>query len=648
MYHYTLKTNNNLSQQYTAEIGKRCVSPEMENAVRQFLSKHSCSLDAYSSLDELLKFYDLESATELSSEQLSEIKAKVYIESINKAAESYSDLTSQPLSKNDIKVKTAKNEKGIGELHPETNAFFLKERQIFANPFGIDAMYSWSVPGGDGKNSSLYLLDYGIEQNKDLDGAVNIISNPTPDSHGTSTMGIIKMLDNDELGIGIAPNAEAYFYPYQSPQYPSKFVESFLLSLNYLEPGDVINCSFQTEAGPLVTVPLAHATFKFLTDAGIVLVIIAGNKTNNLDNITDENGKYILNVNSPDYVDSGAIIAGGCLARTDLPRALNFGSIVDTMAFCEDVFSTAGTYYMYFGGTSAAAPIISGVILNIQSALREAGRPPLRPHEVKALLRDHNNGQPSSTVYPGEHLSLPSLRKIFNNLGLPEGGYDSNYGVSTAELDEMSSKVDALFTDKSHTVLKPDVSAKDIAQVNDYLTAAAYCEIKLNLIKELSDAYDILFSSAETILPPESITDISQWTFTQHDSIEVTSDGIDIHCNLSPRVYSIGFSYNKSLQLKANERYRVIVNFRVKSWAGVSTRLAFGAVSIENGEVLDPQLGISFTFSNYHMASDQQLFIDYIPDIDRTMESMPAFYLDTGIEKKEIVLNIKDISIIRY
>lgn len=620
----------------------------MEKDARHFLSKNNCSQNAYHALDELLKFYHLESAVELSTEQLNEVKGKVYVDAFYKTSKLYTDLTSRPLSKNDIKFKAAKNEKGIGELHPETNPFFLKERQIFANPFGIDAMYSWSVPGGDGNNSSLFLLDYGIWQNTDLDGAVNIISNPTPDSHGTSTMGIIKMLDNDELGIGIAPNATAYFYPFPSMQSPSEFTQAFLLSLNYLESGDVINCSFQTVSGPLVSEPLAHAVFKFLTDAGIIVVIIAGNSTNDLDDITDENGRYILNVNSPDYVDSGAIIVGGCLARIDLPRALNFGSIVDTMAFCEDVFATSGSYYMYFGGTSAAAPIISGVILNIQSALKEAGRPPLLPHEVKALLRDHNNGQPSSTVYPTEHVMLPSLRKIFTNLGLPEGGYDSNYGVSVAEQDELSSKVDALFTDKNHTALNPDVSAKDIAQVNDYLTASPYCELKLMLTREVLNAYDILFSSAEMLLSSGSITDISQWTFTQHDSIDVTSDGIEIHCNKNSVVDHIGLSYNNPLQFKAGERYRIIINFRVKSWEGGATPLSFGAISIEDGTVQDSQSGISFTFSSYHIASDQQLFIDYLPDEDFKSEAMPAFYLNTWNKQKEIIVTINDIVVISY
>jgi subtilisin family serine protease len=642
MNQYIVKMKASASS-YDGKNLKQILPDNIKERARIFLNKHSCSKESHEYLDNLSSYYTFTSADELSEIQLNRLRSEHNTDSVYKYIAPEADNNSlTPIGP--VKQKVEGSVKNIGEFQPENNPYFIEQRQVFANPFGIDALYSWSVPGGDGSQASIYVVDNGIDDVEDFEGTVNILASEEKLQHGTAVTGLMKMQDNNIAGIGISPKSTAYFH--YVPKSTEEIVAVLLKALDFLEPGDVINFSYQREYLPVILEPLYFDAIKTLTEAGIVFVLIAGNDTKNLDEVTNSEGKYILNVNSPDYADSGAIIVSGCLPEFNLPRALNYGSIVDTMAFCEGALTVStGDNGTLFGGTSAAAPIISGVVLNIQSALKAAGRPPLKPKEVRALLRDHNNGQSSSTIYPSEHVSLPSLRKIFTTLGLPAGSYDGNYAVDTNTLKAMQDKVDGLFLDKEHTVLVDTVNAGTINDVEEYLNNSPFCELKRSLLAEIQNAYKLIFKSAVELIPSSKLLDPENWEFSGQKSVTSGPDGLVLA--YSDGSDHLGISYRDKLVFEKGKRYRFRLSYKVFKGGLGGAMLNFGAISIEDGSAINSDMAVTGMFKmTYRLNIDQEIFLDYIPEEDLVTTGVPAFYF--SYISASITLRINSVSVISY
>ena len=132
-----------------------------------------------------------------------------------------------------------------------------------------------------------------------------------------------------------------------------------------------------------------------------------------------------------EFRDSGAIIVSACSSGLPHNKAYytNHGNRVDCFAYGESVY-TAGnfpkssgmavnTYTTRFGGTSAAAAIVTGAVIAIQSISEKYNEVRLSPQQLRYLLssklyntNSENNGKDRIGV-------MPDLQKIIDNI-LPE------------------------------------------------------------------------------------------------------------------------------------------------------------------------------------------------------------------------------------
>jgi hypothetical protein len=181
---------------------------------------------------------------------------------------------------------------------------------------------------------------------------------------------------------------------------------------------------------PVETDPANFDAIRVAVASGIVVVEAGGNGSNDLDAWTDASGKHILNRNSADFMDSGAILVGAGTAATphDRESFSNFGSRVDCYGWGDSIVSSgygdlAGSgntsYTATFGGTSGASPIITGAALLLQGLYSASTGSVLSPQQVRALLSNPNTGTAQGNNVAGNIGVMPDLKAIAqNSLGL--------------------------------------------------------------------------------------------------------------------------------------------------------------------------------------------------------------------------------------
>src|SRR5262249_27401858 len=130
-------------------------------------------------------------------------------------------------------------------------------------------------------------------------------------------------------------------------------------------------------------------------------------------------------------VDSGAIIVGAGVPPVghhgrERSRASfsNYGSMLDAQAWGYEVMTTGygdlsggleeHWYTNGFGGTSAAAAIVTGALACVQSARRRRGLAPLDARGARRLLRSAGSPQQADAGFPVSQRigNLPDLRRM--------------------------------------------------------------------------------------------------------------------------------------------------------------------------------------------------------------------------------------------
>jgi len=176
----------------------------------------------------------------------------------------------------------------------------------------------------------------------------------------------------------------------------------------------------------------------------------AGNGNLNLDSIMTVGGARSLNIKSPKYQDSGAIMVGACGSRVvEIREGIrghrryqhsNYGSRVNCYAWGEEIVTTSTTYgepgtgfsrYTYgnntpkFGGTSGASAIIAGAALLLQSLYQIKKMARLLPNvtdpsqNMRAVLSDVETGTGQKLNFHPDPIGvMPDLKSIINRLGL--------------------------------------------------------------------------------------------------------------------------------------------------------------------------------------------------------------------------------------
>jgi serine protease len=293
------------------------------------------------------------------------------------------------------------------DLPPETPDFAAGEGHRAPAPQGIGANIAARIQGATGNGIALVDIEYQWvldHEDLELDPKTNIdkatLSDPFPSdegNHGTAVLGILGARDNGYGVLGLVPDATLLVAPASTVQHGYDPARAVNLAAAQLAPGDVILLEQQTGAcggslGPLEAYPpwfdvIAHATAQ-----GIVVVEAAGNGAVDLDGAAckgwfdrSQRDSGAILVGAGDPVDHSRLYFSTYGSRLDLQ---GWGSSVRTTGYW-DLFAPGDIrqrYTSYFGGTSAAAPIVAAAGVAVQGALVAHGEPPLEPTELRALL----------------------------------------------------------------------------------------------------------------------------------------------------------------------------------------------------------------------------------------------------------------------
>jgi hypothetical protein len=301
-----------------------------------------------------------------------------------------------------------------------------------AAPSGIDARWAWAQ--ADGSGVGFVDMERGWTLNhEDLAGAgINIISGINKDypGHGTAVLGEVVMVDNTIGGVGIAPLASARVVSQWRDATTYNTAEAILSAAAVMQSGDVLLLEAQTKTSPTsgyLPVEVEQATFdaiQYATSNGIIVVEAGGNGSNDLDTYTDSNGKFILNRNSNDFRDSGAIMVGAASSSTPHSRSSfsNYGSRIDCYGWGDNI-DTSGdgwtgnsttAYTTSFGGTSGASPMVAGSALIVQSWLIKHGNQRYSPSMMRSVLSNPTLNTASADPSNDRIGVMPNLQQIIS------------------------------------------------------------------------------------------------------------------------------------------------------------------------------------------------------------------------------------------
>ncbi|MGE8015340.1 S8 family peptidase [Bacillus mycoides] len=305
-------------------------------------------------------------------------------------------------------------------------------------PLGINAPYAWSIKGGDGKGTTFVDMEYGwLFSHEDLvNQKIELMSGQNKSEHhdhGTSVLGIVSAEDNKIGGIGIAPKAKVKVVSQIRDNGMYNTADAILSAVNNMQAGDILLLEAQaTYEGygdknylPVEVKPDIFDAIRLGTNKGIIIIEAGANGGNDLDQFRDRNGKQVLNRNSPDFKDSGAIIVGAASARVPHKRSYfsNYGSRVDVYGWGNAVDTTdakprefmTNQYTSSFSGTSSASPIIAAAA-SIQGITKTNLGKVYTPSQLRDILSDPSTGTKSNDPASDKIGVLPDLKAIVSKL----------------------------------------------------------------------------------------------------------------------------------------------------------------------------------------------------------------------------------------
>lgn len=300
------------------------------------------------------------------------------------------------------------------DIAPETPD--LTSVQDYLGPAGIDAIGAWEM-GYRGASVRLSDIEYAwfLEHEEWNEGTMIPEPGQTPDlaklvnisdgNHGAAVAGMLIAGDNGYGVTGITPDAVLGVYPQLTIESGPRRPEAILAAAADSVEGDVLLLEIQrTEPttgrlGPAETEEAVWVATQVATDAGLVVVALAGNGGLDLDS---EELQYYM-----DRGDSGAIIVGaGRRLTRERAGFSSFGERVDVQGWGEEVVTTGyGIFQIYgddpnqsytdeFGGTSAASPMVAGVAALVQDAVKSEGGQPLTSQQMRSVLQGTGLPQP--------------------------------------------------------------------------------------------------------------------------------------------------------------------------------------------------------------------------------------------------------------
>lgn len=325
-------------------------------------------------------------------------------------------------------------------------------------PYGIDAHYAWTIPGGKGTDVRIIDIEHGWNfSHGDLqvnEGGVLGNANSTNNNHGTAVIGELGG-DVNSFGVtGICPEAKIYGISNTDIGGPN----AIRLAADHLRKGDIIilemhvpgprfNYEERRDQRGYIAVewfPDFYFAIQYATSKGIVVVEAAGNGAENLDDpLYDipKNGfpsdwKNPFGNHRNHGTDAVLVGAGAPTeglhgsrhgpARSRLPFS-NYGEALDAQGWGAEVTTTGyGDLYQgdgqnewytrSFGGTSSASPIVAGAIACLQGVLRAKGKDVLTSAKARAVMRIYGSPQQDAPGRPASERigNLPDLKKLID------------------------------------------------------------------------------------------------------------------------------------------------------------------------------------------------------------------------------------------
>lgn len=207
--------------------------------------------------------------------------------------------------------------------------------------------------------------------------------NPNPDAHGTSVAGIIAAEGNNGIGgVGVAFGADLTGINFLNDTRLSNEAKSNL-AIRHASQFDVMSNSwgyeplfqeYENAANPSSTISTSLASFAYIANQGrgglgTIVVKAAGNEASNAQGDGTNTSRHLIIVAAlteqgsiQSYSNYGSnifVAAGAAAVTTDLSGSAGYNNIS----------GADGDYNSGFGGTSAATPVVSGVVaLMLQAA----------------------------------------------------------------------------------------------------------------------------------------------------------------------------------------------------------------------------------------------------------------------------------------
>ncbi|RYO77683.1 hypothetical protein DL764_010192 [Monosporascus ibericus] len=332
-------------------------------------------------------------------------------------------------------------------VQPNDDPRYPEQGYLTAADTGINAPYAWGFPGGDGAGTTIIDIERGwLLDHEDFVGAgITLLAGMNVNDryggnypHGTAVLGEMLMVDNTIGGVGVIPAAQGHVVGIQRTVNGGPVEnqpEAILDAASFLNFGDAMLLEMQTadvnsDLWPVEIEDAEYDAIRLATAMGITVIEPAANGGQNgqgvnLDNPvvrqSDPTPRALLNPNSPDFRDSGAIMVGA--STSSLPRSKmvwsNYGSRVDVHSWGENIFTTSVEpfnnmlqTYTNFSGTSGAAPIIAGAALSIQGMVNANRGSKLSPADLRNLIKV--GGTPTANPSVDRIGVQPDLRALID------------------------------------------------------------------------------------------------------------------------------------------------------------------------------------------------------------------------------------------
>ncbi|RUA12851.1 MAG: peptidase S8, partial [Flavobacteriia bacterium] len=230
------------------------------------------------------------------------------------------------------------------------------------------------------------------------------------ESHGTHVAGIIAASRNNGKGAnGVANNVE--IMSIRAVPNGDEYDKDIALGIRYAVDNGaaIINCSFGKSFSP--ESEWVYDAIKYAASRDVLIVHAAGNDGEDLDDPENPNYPNDHRFGSTEFVDN--VITVGALTSSYGSEMVatfsNYGKQnVDVFAPGDKIYSTMpNNEYEFQGGTSMAAPAVSGV-----AALIRSHYPDLSAPQIKNIIMQSGLSSKSSVIVAGDETKATTFDKI--------------------------------------------------------------------------------------------------------------------------------------------------------------------------------------------------------------------------------------------